>query len=102
MKDAFAETCMGETCDLEAVKELIEDYLDENDILLYPNPASDVLNVSFVNGCEILIYNTLGQIVYQDKVVGDEVRVDTHAFAPGTYFVQVKGEKNCVKRFVVK
>lgn len=71
-------------------------------ILLYPNPASDVLNISSVNGCEILIYNALGQIVHQDKAVGDEVRVDTHAFAPGTYFVHVKGEKNCVKRFVVK
>jgi AAA+ ATPase superfamily predicted ATPase len=31
MKDAFAETLMGDTCDLEAVKELIQDYLDEND-----------------------------------------------------------------------
>ena len=80
----------------------IQENREEADILLYPNPASDVLNVSFVYGCEILIYNTLGQIVYQDKAVGDEVRVDTHAFAPGTYFVQVKGEKNCVKRFVVK
>ena len=72
------------------------------DILVYPNPASDVLNISSVNGCEILVYNALGQIVHQDKAVGDEVRVDTHAFAPGTYFVHVKGEKNCVKRFVVK
>ncbi len=31
MKDAFAETLMGDTCNLEAVKGLIEDYLDEND-----------------------------------------------------------------------
>jgi DNA-binding MarR family transcriptional regulator len=31
MKDAFAETRVGETCDLEKVQQLIEDYIDEND-----------------------------------------------------------------------
>ena len=31
MKDAFAETPQGQTCDLETVKQLIEDYIDEND-----------------------------------------------------------------------
>lgn len=31
MKDAFAETLMGETCDLALVKQLVEDYIDEND-----------------------------------------------------------------------
>ena len=34
MKDAFAETRMGDTCDIETAKELIEDYLDENDFRL--------------------------------------------------------------------
>ena len=80
----------------------ISEEVEMDDILLYPNPASDVLNIRSVNGCEILIYNTLGQIVHKDKAVGDEICVDTRSFAPGTYFVQVKGEKNCVKRFVVK
>lgn len=31
MKDAFAETKAGDTCDLNIVKNLIEDYIDEND-----------------------------------------------------------------------
>lgn len=31
MKDAFAETKAGDTCDLNLVKNLIEDYIDEND-----------------------------------------------------------------------
>lgn len=34
MKDAFAETRVGETCDLEKVQQLIEDYIDENDLRL--------------------------------------------------------------------
>ena len=31
LKDAFAETRIGDTCDLDAIKELIENYIDEND-----------------------------------------------------------------------
>ena len=31
MKDAFAEIGVGETCDLDIAKQLIEDYIDEND-----------------------------------------------------------------------
>lgn len=34
MKDAFAETTKGQTCDLEMVKRLIECYIDENDTRL--------------------------------------------------------------------
>ena len=31
LKDAFAETAQGETCDIETAKRLIEEYIDEND-----------------------------------------------------------------------
>lgn len=31
LKDAFAETSKGETCDVETAKRLIEEYIDEND-----------------------------------------------------------------------
>lgn len=31
LKDAFAETVKGETCDIETAKRLIEEYIDEND-----------------------------------------------------------------------
>ena len=31
MKDAFTETPAGQTCDIDAVKQLVEDYIAEND-----------------------------------------------------------------------
>ena len=31
MKDAFAETPLGQTCDMATVNQLIEDFIDEND-----------------------------------------------------------------------
>ena len=86
---------------VEAGVDITENVGEEN-ILLYPNPATDVLNISSVNGNDIFILNTLGQIVRRIKATDEIVTIDTRSFAPGTYFVQIKGEKNCVKKFVVK
>lgn len=80
----------------------ISDNVVENTVLVYPNPVRDVLNIKSVNSCDIVIYNFLGQIVYHEKATDDEIQIDTHLYAAGTYFVQVNGEKNCVKRFVVR
>ena len=80
----------------------ISENVEDESILIYPNPTSDILNISSVNGCEILICNMLGQTVQHLTAIYDEVTIDTRDFAKGTYFVQVKGEKNCVKKFVVK
>lgn len=80
----------------------IDDNVSMDEISLYPNPVSDVLNISSVKDCDIVICNMLGQIVYHREASDDEVQIDTHTYAAGTYFVLVKGGKNCVKRFVVR
>ena len=80
----------------------IIDNVDGTNILLYPNPAHDVLSIKYVNGCELLVCNMLGQILHRETAADDEVCIDTHAFAPGTYFVHVKGNKNCVGKFIVQ
>ena len=80
----------------------INENISAESIRIFQNPASDVLNICAVKGCEILICNMLGQILYQTKADGEDVQIDTRSFAPGTYLVQIKGMKNCVKRFVVK
>lgn len=80
----------------------IHDIAVTADILLYPNPVSDVLNIGFVKGCDIVIYNVTGQVIHHAKPMDDTIRIDVNTYAAGTYFVQAKGEKNCVKRFVVR
>lgn len=80
----------------------ISDNAVEETVMLYPNPVRDVLNIRFVKGSDVMICNMLGQVLHQEKAVGDEIVIDTQHYAAGTYFVQVKGEKNCVKRFIVR
>ena len=81
--------------------------LDENasnDVTVYPNPASNRINITGENISEVLIYNALGQIVYSKSVDDDAVLVDTSAFEEGLYVVNVKNAngESYSQRIIVK
>lgn len=69
---------------------------------IYPNPTSDILNISLENNLifeKAVLYNNLGQIV---KEANQEV-IDVSTLAKGIYFVEVttnKGKAN--KKVIIK
>jgi len=60
---------------------------------IYPNPTSGVFNVSFSNATSIKVMNTLGTVVYEEKVDQDlseaTKRIDMSHFANGIYLINV-------------
>ena len=61
-----------------------------NDISIYPNPTTTLLNFKSVIQVEkILIYNMLGQLVQQEKVNASEGTINIEKLAQGTYLVKV-------------
>ena len=81
--------------------------VDENvaaDVIIYPNPASNVINIEGGDICEVVIYNALGQMVYSKSLDSDNVSIDASAFEEGLYVINVKtndGKTNS-QRIVVK
>ena len=69
---------------------------------IYPNPTSDVLNISLENNLvlqEATIYNNLGQVV---KTATENV-IDVSQLAKGLYFVEVTTDQGkATKKVVVK
>ncbi|PBQ32774.1 bilirubin oxidase [Sphingobacteriaceae bacterium] len=67
-----------------------------NELLIYPNPASDKLNVVIKNfnnhsNASLKIYNMLGNIVYsQNRVEGNLTQISTTGFAMGVYTIEFK------------
>ncbi len=60
------------------------------DISLYPNPASDILNItSSEEISEIEIVNVMGQVVFRMEVNGDNAVCDVNGLANGTYIVRI-------------
>jgi hypothetical protein len=73
-------------------------------INIYPNPFEENLNVILSSDVpvEMLITNTLGEVVgYQLLVLGKNL-VDTHDFANGIYFLHLKSEAGMVTKKLVK
>jgi len=67
---------------------------------IIPNPASHFINVSFgkmqAKFHKMKIYNSLGQVVYQNEIPDNkkQVRIDVSAYKNGIYFIKVSDNSN--------
>lgn len=87
--------------------------MDEKEIVsdfeLYPNPVTDMVNVSFLTesrqDIEISIYNTQGQAVYMEQVehfIGNyNGSIDVSDLSKGIYFVSFKGENGFINEKLI-
>jgi hypothetical protein len=69
-------------------------------IAVYPNPTSSMVTVANAEGKNIVIVNSLGQVVANIENAAANQTIDVANFANGTYFVKVDAE--VVKLNVVK
>ena len=81
--------------------------VDENmarDVEIYPNPAKDMLTVKAENITEVMIYNAIGQKVYDETADSSEVSINIDGFDSGVYLVKavVNGEVVTRKISVMK
>ena len=79
----------------------ISDIGEMTDILVYPNPATDVLYIDGTQNSEIEILNIEGQILRLLIINNNHTILDISDLAEGLYFVKVKNETGTlVKKFV--
>jgi len=64
---------------------------------VYPNPASDIINIRVEANTNIIIYNQLGAEVYRSKLLAGKTSIDISNFSKGVYFI---GADYCGTRFV--
>lgn len=77
----------------------VEDIVSNENVQVYPNPASDYINIS-VNETEYVeIYNTIGSLV-MSKQISNGDKIDLHDFSKGLYFIKVSSENKLLK-FIV-
>ncbi|MCQ2309166.1 MAG: C10 family peptidase [Bacteroidales bacterium] len=77
------------------------DGVDENqktELKIYPNPAGKTINIEGARGTNIVIFNALGQTVFESPYEDNEiVTVNINGFENGVYFVKVG---DFVRKFV--
>jgi cephalosporin-C deacetylase len=83
---------------------IVSSFRDKNkDVLIYPNPATDVLTIKMDNSenSDIKIYDILGKIVLVGQTTTNETQLNISALAKGNYCVEIKnGQLITTKKFI--
>ncbi len=94
----------GESDPSNTVVIVITDFADisaDNDILVYPNPASDYLIIKAENIMQIRVLNSLGQVVIDNVIGSDNTNIDISDLKSGIYFIHLDTQKGSVTRKVI-
>lgn len=106
----------GETCESDFAASLnhpenqyvwVDDHwsLTENQetkLIVYPNPASDLLHIEAKDVCRLDVFNALGQCVISEKMAKDETQLDFSDLPNGLYLLKVETKNGVAsRRFVV-
>lgn len=79
--------------------------IKEELITIYPNPAQDYVKMHLQNSldeAEFILVNSLGQVVVQDQLIGQEYLLNTSEIKQGVYFVKFKsGDTIFIKRLLI-
>lgn len=76
----------------------------QTEISIYPNPATDMLNVKAeIEVEQISILNTQGQEVYQEQLNRNAAQIDLSNFLPGLYFARIEADgKTYSKKIIIR
>jgi hypothetical protein len=94
----------GESDPSNTVEVVVTSVIDNKESLIkiYPNPASNVLNIEAGANVQMLtIMNTAGQMVYQNSIEQGTTRIDINDYRSGVYILQIESEGQKITRKIV-
>ena len=56
---------------------------------IYPNPTTGLVKVEGVEGAQVIVYNMLGAVVYNEANASATTTIDLSSFNAGNYIVKV-------------
>jgi hypothetical protein len=75
----------------------------DDSILIYPNPASQNLNILCDQGVEkqhmVNIYDPMGRVLISQSLINGENRISTQSLSSGIHFVKVSDDLGTMIRF---
>ena len=71
------------------------------EVKIYPNPATNFVQVSSDEIQRVEVYNMMGQIVFEQNYNDSQVTIPTSGMAPGTYAVKVTATNGTTTKQVI-
>lgn len=78
-----------------------------NELVIYPNPTVENINVSltganYIGNSLIEIYNMQGQLIWNKHIFGNSLTINATSFAKGTYLVRMLNNKTTYTKTFIK
>ena len=73
-----------------------------NDVLIYPNPFTDIVTITSQEKGEVEIYNVLGQEIFSKQLTTNNCQLNLSSQPSGIYFVRIVTQEGIVSRKIVK
>lgn len=67
-----------------------------DNILLYPNPSSGLIQIENVQSAKVSVYNIVGEELFSANSNKPNIKFDLSTFANGIYFVRIKKQDNII------
>jgi hypothetical protein len=93
------------TSDIITVNVGVEEMALENQLNIYPNPVTDVLNVQWNNTNEtanLSIRDLSGRLVHSERVANGNAALDLSRLASGNYILELQTGEGSLRKQVVK
>jgi hypothetical protein len=104
-QNVFAKDGISAVEGLKAGVTAINDLSSELTANLYPNPATDVVNINtnFVIS-NVKVINYVGQVIFESNPAQEDFQINTSNLVSGMYFVQIENNEGYVitKRLTIK
>lgn len=97
------EKFVADKWDCDYIPTNIEEKTNKNNIEIYPNPASNLLNIRFNNiklQGQITILGLDGRLFAQKEIRDSENQMYISYLKNGVYFLQIKSEKETILRLI--
>jgi len=83
-----------------------ESHTNKNDLILFPNPANDLLRVKCpsednYSNKNIKIYNSVGQLVLQTHITDNEFELNTKELPAGCYYFNLSSSKIAINKLLL-
>lgn len=97
----------ADTSDCATISTIGLTELQSNSIIIYPNPATNMVNISLTNfdgqAVNITILNSIGERVYEGVLSQAKTSINLSEFARGIYLIRLSdGEKTIIERISLK
>ena len=87
--------------EIEVIRQGVTTGLDENaasQVLVYPNPANNAINIVHDGYDQISLVNINGQVIQSSSTTQNITNMDLSAVSAGVYFIQLRNNNNVVNK----